>query len=249
MKANSNPYTHEQSRTLSWKRGGLIAFALFLLLLLVGWLFLALQTVPAIQAAPNGSIVVDSTADDLAVNGNCTLREAISAANTNTAVDNCPAGSPGEDTIILSPQTYTLSRAGIDENTNQTGDLDILESLVIAGEGATIDGANIDRVFHVDPALIGVNLTMEQITVINGSVTGDGGGILVEQGRVALLESTLSNNFASSDGGGVHVKTGYLHLINTIVESNDAGDGGGLYTDLGCSRRCGQPNTTQRGEQ
>jgi len=40
------------------------------------------------------------TADDTLVNGNCTLREAIIAANTDTAVDACPAGS-GADEIQL----------------------------------------------------------------------------------------------------------------------------------------------------
>ena len=37
--------------------------------------------------APATTITVNSTADSLAGDGNCTLREAIIAANTDTAVD------------------------------------------------------------------------------------------------------------------------------------------------------------------
>lgn len=48
------------------------------------------------------SIVVNSTVDVAPTNdGNCTLREAIAAANTNAAVDTCTAGS-GPDTITFS---------------------------------------------------------------------------------------------------------------------------------------------------
>lgn len=45
------------------------------------------------------SMTVDKTADDDA-NGTCTLWDAITAANTDTATNGCPAGS-GADTITL----------------------------------------------------------------------------------------------------------------------------------------------------
>ena len=57
------------------------------------------------------TIVVTTTADDLAANGNCTLREALVAANTNTAMDGCPAGSD-VDTIVIGAGTYILSLTG-----------------------------------------------------------------------------------------------------------------------------------------
>ena len=51
----------------------------------------------AASGAQSTTIAVNSPADSLAIDGNCTLREAIIAANTDTAVDACPAGS-GADT-------------------------------------------------------------------------------------------------------------------------------------------------------
>jgi CSLREA domain-containing protein len=55
--------------------------------------------------APNGCNV-----------GDCSLREAIIAANASTSVP---------DTISLPPGIYTLTRAGANEDAAATGDLDI----------------------------------------------------------------------------------------------------------------------------
>ncbi|MBL8093191.1 MAG: CSLREA domain-containing protein, partial [Anaerolineales bacterium] len=86
---------------------------------------LALGGVPAVYAT---QITVTTTTDELNADGDCSLREAIVAANTNTAVDACPAGS-GADTITLPAGTFTLSLAGINENAAATGDLDIVDDL------------------------------------------------------------------------------------------------------------------------
>jgi CSLREA domain-containing protein len=81
------------------------------------------------------AITVNTTADELSTNGNCSLREAIQAANTDAAVDACTAGS-GDDVITLPAGTYTLLLTGAGENANATGDLDILNNLTIDGAGA-----------------------------------------------------------------------------------------------------------------
>lgn len=70
-------------------------------------------------------ITVNTTVDDVEANGNCTLREAVIAANTDRAVDRCPAGR-GADTIILQSKTYQLSIPGKNEDEARSGDLDIL---------------------------------------------------------------------------------------------------------------------------
>jgi CSLREA domain-containing protein len=81
------------------------------------------------------TITVNSTADSLAVDGNCTLREAIIAANTDTAVDACPAGS-GADVVVVPAETYTLTLVGAGEDAAATGDLDVTADLEIDGAGA-----------------------------------------------------------------------------------------------------------------
>ncbi len=64
-------------------------FLLCLLVVVAGWLRPSGTT-----AAPQAIITVDSMADEMVDDDNCTLREAIEAANTNTAVDDCRPGSP-----------------------------------------------------------------------------------------------------------------------------------------------------------
>ena len=87
---------------------------------------------PAARAADIGN--VSTTDDELNVDGDCSLREAIQSANTDTAVDACAAGS-GADVITLGAGTYVLALAGSDENANATGDLDVTEALTIIGAG------------------------------------------------------------------------------------------------------------------
>ena len=80
----------------------LVILALFLSLL--GG---AVTVTPAYAA----SIIVNSNADTVAVDGSCTLREAIANANTDAATNvDCFAGS-GADTITFNAD-YTITLAG-----------------------------------------------------------------------------------------------------------------------------------------
>ncbi|RPJ50234.1 MAG: CSLREA domain-containing protein, partial [Chloroflexi bacterium] len=68
------------------------------------------------------TITVTTTKDDITKNGNCTLREAVQAANTNKTVDKCPAGSSSStDVIKLGRGTYVLSITGRNEHANKKG--------------------------------------------------------------------------------------------------------------------------------
>ena len=101
------------------------------------------------QVAAATTITPDTFVDDVTPNGNCTLREAIQAANTDAAVDGCPAGS-GTDVIDLTPGTYALTIPG-PESGNTVGDLNVLRNLRINGNGATIDASALpsDRVIYI----------------------------------------------------------------------------------------------------
>src|SRR5689334_20044091 len=79
-------------------------------LILAGMILLAGPV--GVQAA---TIAVNVTNDELNGDADCSLREAIQAANTDTAVSGCAAGSGG-DTIALPIGTYRLRRVGAGEN-------------------------------------------------------------------------------------------------------------------------------------
>lgn len=140
---------------------------------------LAVACVAALLAAPGGAraatFTVGSTADDDSGAGACatsadlcTLRTAVEKANA----------SAGPDTIELPAGTFVLSKPGADEDGSATGDLDVAESLTIAGAGSGttfIDGGALDRVFDVlDPS---AELALTGLTVSDGNVTGGVGGI------------------------------------------------------------------------
>src|SRR6476659_5279322 len=77
------------------------------------------------------TIPVTTTADESGATPTaCSLREAITAANTDSAVGGCPAGS-GADIISLPAGTYTLTLVGSDD-TNAAGDLDISSDVTIS---------------------------------------------------------------------------------------------------------------------
>jgi CSLREA domain-containing protein len=188
--------------------------------------------------------------------GDCSLREAIIAANT----------SAGPDTINLPADVYTLSIANsssVGENAAAQGDLDILSNITLVGAGAdrttiragVFPSSGIDRVFHV---LEGATLNLSGVTIRNGR-TGVGGGIssngtlIVTRSAITdntattsigggidsrdvgsgasltLIDSVVSNNTGVTDGGGIW-SSGNLTIVNSTISGNASGEeGGGLY--------------------
>jgi len=59
--------------------------------------------VPHIVSA---TITVNTTDDELNTDGDCSLREAIRAANTNSTIDACAGGSGPDEPITVTVQTF-----------------------------------------------------------------------------------------------------------------------------------------------
>src|SRR5512135_538246 len=111
------------------------------------WLVLALLAAPwpmPARRALADTFQVTKTADtrDGRCDADCSLREAVIAANAN----------PGSDTIDVPVGTYVLRLTGVGEDAAATGDLDITDTsgeLRLTGGGpdeTIIDGNNTDRV-------------------------------------------------------------------------------------------------------
>lgn len=202
-------------------------------ILLLAALFAA--ALPGGVALAGTTIQVTTTADELNNDGDCSLREAIQAANTNTAVDACPAGvADTPDEISIPAGTYTLSRVGTGEDENQAGDLDITESVNLAGAGAsaTILNANqIDRVLQVS-GLITVRISNLALTGGQApfeSSESRGGGLLVQNSTVDLYRVIVRNNQASTSGGGIDSFGGRVTIRHSTLRQNQALRGGGVY--------------------
>ena len=157
----------------------------------------------------SSAIIVTSAADS----GAGTLRQAIA--------DVCAGGTitfDGDHTIPLS------------------SNLEIDKSMTISGAGhqVVISGQNAVRAFYLN-GIITVNLN--NLTISDGTTTGNGGGIHSAGGTLNLTNSTLSGNSAGQEGGGIFMLVGYLNVTNSTFSGNQAVfNGGGVSLQRSYSR-------------
>lgn len=183
--------------------------------LLIG---LMLGLVAAVPAELNTAIVVDGTT--------CTLADALTAANNDTATGGCPAGS-GADVLELTNQVDLTAALP-----------SITSTITIEGNGHTIA-----RTGGPDFRLLTIantgHLTLNNATITGGRALGiapaqrGGGAIYINMGGIAIItHSTLHNNLAG-EGGGI-ANRGTLTLTHTTLRDNTSGvnsGGGGLWNN------------------
>ena len=201
----------------------------------------------------SATLTVTTTSDTISNDGLCSLREAIIAANTDSAFHGCSAGN-GADTIIFSPTlplpaTFSLTLTGGDEDDARTGDLDLYGNLTISGLGSSniiLDGNAADRVLDIHS---GANISLSEITIQNGKPpsAGNGGGIR-NYGLVTISNSMVDSNQPGgiyNDAGGIQLNSvnitnntnGYAlvnrnHAVLTYNGGQVSGNqGGGIYND------------------
>lgn len=220
---------------------------LFCILILMG--FTVLQPFPKPVMA-DVTIAVNTTADELNSDGDCSLREAVRASITNSAVDACPAGSSSDtDEIVLPAGVYTLTITGASENDSQTGDLDLSGKMKLVGAGrdtTIVQGGSTwnDRIFEIryqfsNPA----EIIFEKMTIQNGQTPNNenGGGIHVfgtsspGEVLVTLNKVRLQNNRAIGDdpsngtGGGLGITNApTITILDSLIQNNRGRRGGGV---------------------
>ncbi|HEY0320623.1 MAG TPA: Ig-like domain repeat protein, partial [Pyrinomonadaceae bacterium] len=171
----------------------------------------------------------DGTCDPGIGNNDCTLREAINAANLDAGLETitfAPALTSG------GPATITLD--GLGALANIAGDLTITGP---TNNRLTISGNNTSRVFTIDPTF---NVAISNLTIANGR-DGFGGGIYSE-GNLTITNSTLTNNHAvlglpgaTGEGGAIDSEGGLLTIINSTISGNSAETFGGGLNNCGNS--------------
>jgi CSLREA domain-containing protein len=199
------------------------AFSRRLLVLSAG-LFVVLAGVPLSgRAVATASIVVNTIANENNNDGDCSLREAVSSANTDSRYDACRRGS-GTDTIVLPKGRFKLDRL-----------LTIAHSLTIVGAGrlrTVIDAQQSDRVL----AMGSVDLTLERLRITGGKANSDGGGILDAGGSLTLVDASVTDSRSSGNGGGIATTNGGdLRVVRSLISGNIAAGGGGGISAAGGS--------------
>lgn len=162
--------------------------------------------------APNGCLPAD-----------CSLREAVIAANTNV----------GPDTIFVGADTFTLSIADPSgtENASLSGDLDLTSDITIRGVASSATsiqaglsaGNGIDKIFQL---LNDAEVTIRDLTVRYGTSDGCGGAILVSNGKLTFRSGVVVGNRANSGAGLCNF--GYLRVQESRISDNIATDSGAI---------------------
>jgi CSLREA domain-containing protein len=189
-----------------------------------------------IGAHENGNtIVVNTAGDSAAASGNCGLRDAIRAANTDTAVDGCRAGFARDLIWIDHAQVgnLVLALTGADDQA-AVGDLDVLQEVDVAGlpdRPASVDGGPLERVFEVHaPARLRLShLGLTRTTVFGPS----GGGLHVRPDAGAVLfDVEVDSQSAAGVGGGGALVEGELFGEDVWFHHNATNRfGGGIALD------------------
>lgn len=180
----------------------------------------ALVAAPHASAATTFTITrTDDPAPGACAPNDCSLREAVLAAN---------AGSGG-DTIVLPAGHFGLGIAGLGEQAASTGDLDLAKSVTITGAGArwtVVDAMRIDRVFEI---LGGATVLISDVT-ITGGVTGDSGAGIESSGTLTLVRDALIGNRTTgvANGGAVDSAGPSLTVTQSTLAGNAAYNGGAI---------------------
>ncbi len=184
---------------------------------------------PEPEPDPDPNLILVTT-DDPGIGGpDCTLRDALTAANTDTATGGCPAGD-GDDRIELE-EAFTITFDAADNGGNA---LPVITSVVtVAGNGSTLqrgEEAPEFRLFTVQGSL-----TLEDMTVRNGHGGMEGGGgILVSGGALSLNGVTVADNVVAYAedvrGGGLYSLSGTVEITASEFRGNDI-TGGALEPD------------------
>ena len=175
--------------------------------------------------------VVTSLADIVADDGMVTLREALEAANTNTAVTaDVLAGSDTDSDLIMFNASALQAEAGAGNPLTiilNGSELTISDDVNILGLGddvLTIDANGTSRVIGIDGA---ADVLMSGLTVTGGLTSGHGGGLHNPEGTLTLYNVNVTGNSAGLGGGGIF-SSGEMTILNGSVTGNSADQGGGI---------------------
>lgn len=152
--------------------------------------------------AKAATFLVNTSADDNSVNGNCSLREAIRAAVTHTAVDACPSGT-GNDMIVFNVSSVTVNAA---------------LPTITAGNTVTIYGGSgkITLNVNIPTGTLFVSKAGSTLTVQNVNIAGSGSVCFQSAGNLNIINDSIAcSQSIVATAGQVNVQLSTSHMIDT----------------------------------
>jgi CSLREA domain-containing protein len=180
----------------------------------------------AASADISGTTIAVNTTADSTGGPSCTLRDAITAANTDTVAGGCSAGN-GADTIDFS----VSGQISLDSSLPAVAGPLTIEGF---GQSITISGQGTVRVLEVSA---GASLALDGLTVADGNDANNGGG-MVNSGTVIVTNSAFSGNGVPGCidcgpvGGGID-NNGTLTVVGSKFSGNGGDHGGGIENRVG----------------
>ena len=158
--------------------------------------------------------------------GNCTLRDAIAAANAatvgNITFSTTVFPTSAQTTIQLTPSYGSLTISGSNVTVIGPG----TNVLTVNGNGSS------SRPLSVFTVNTGATATLYGVTITGGYASNNGGGVY-NKGTLTILDSAISGNTAQNNGGGIENQAGTLTVENSTVSGNAANnDGGGIDNEV-----------------
>ena len=108
-----------------------------------------------------------------------------------------------------------------------------IDGITINGNGHTIDGSNLARIFSQSSG----SVTLNKVKLINGHVSSNsnGGAYLLSEGTLTVNNCQFENNFAGRHGGAIGVSSNQgddlLKIYNSSFTNNSAQfNGGAVYS-------------------
>ncbi len=203
--------------------------------------------VPAGGVSASGDVIarepirVNTTQQSSTLPGDCTLGDAIRAANTDRAVNGCAAGH-GRDLILLPAGTYPMALAQLKDPIDGPAALPKVESLIeIRGDGVdqTViergPGASEMRFFQI---VNSAELTLRGLRVRGGhpdpAFNRDGGAVI---SGTLIADTVVFEQNTTTGNGGVFARgvltRGFLRAVNSRFEHNSAQQNGGVAFEVG----------------
>lgn len=164
------------------------------------------------------SIIVSTLEDELNTDGDCSLREAITAANSNSVIDKCPAG------IIGVINTISFSVGGTISLWEQLPEIPNNSQVVIDGDGKIIiNGKNTDGFYTAKRIILvapGGDLSIKNI-------------IVEDSNNFPVLTTRVHNDSSDYIGGCIYIMSGGKLFVkdSTIQNCYSVDEGGAIYSD------------------
>ena len=171
-----------------------------------------------VDANQNNSTIAIAANDTVVVNSNDSLTDySLAEGSFRQALLNANAFA-GNDTITfnLPAGAQTINLTGVLPDIS--GNVTITNTTGSSNLTVRRDTGGDYRIFKVNN---GVSATFDGLTIANGLISDDGGGIYNDGGTVNVINSTLSNNSAKDgSGGGIYNNGGTVNATNSTFSSN-----------------------------